>query len=67
MNKNWLFVLILVVLVVAAGVQAVELQAMKKSISDSGLSFSSKGSGSTSGTASSTGSLDSLPQMVGGC
>ena len=65
MNKGWLFALILIVLVIAAGVQAVELYTMKKSISENGFATAVKSSAGAA--SSSTGSLDSLPQMVGGC
>lgn len=70
MNKNLILVLVLVVLVVVSAIQAVQLTGLKSKIESSALKL---GSGKapqvtvTSSQVASSGGLDNLPSMVGGC
>ena len=69
MNKNWIFAIVLAILVVVSAVQAVQLNSIKEDISTGKISTgTSTSTSSSSGTASSSASsLSSLPQQVGGC
>ena len=68
MNKN--MILVLVVLVVVSVIQAVQLTGLKSNIEEGSLKL---GSGSktpqvtTTNTQTSSGNLQDLPSMVGGC
>lgn len=72
MNKNWVFAMVLGILIIVSVVQAVQLNSIKQSLSEgeitvgSASSTTSKASSSSSGTSSSA-SLTELPSMVGGC
>ncbi|MBS3174428.1 hypothetical protein J4440_00945 [Candidatus Woesearchaeota archaeon] len=69
MNRNIIIVVALVVLVVIAGLQAFQLSGLKSEL-DSGevkLKSASSSAGIASQGSGSPSSLDSLPQMVGGC
>ncbi len=69
MDKNTVMVIVLVVLFLFAGAQAVQLTVIKNQIAESGLTtgVASIGTSVSSGSSSSSSSLDSLPSMVGGC
>lgn len=73
MNKNWLFAIVLGVLIIVSVVQAVQLGSIKESLSSGDFSSGkatsgiSTGSSTSSGAASSSSSLSQLPSMVGGC
>ncbi|HIH14759.1 MAG: hypothetical protein QT08_C0009G0005 [archaeon GW2011_AR17] len=72
MNKNWIFAIVLGVLIIVSVVQAVQLSSIKESISEGELSTGSATSttntaGSSSSSTSSSSSLSELPSMVGGC
>ncbi|MBI5389656.1 hypothetical protein HZB01_04740 [Candidatus Woesearchaeota archaeon] len=67
-TKLWIMAAVLGLLIILAGVQAVQLAGIKEKIA-SGPAVSTAG-GNTQGGAPATNlkkSLDSLPQMVGGC
>jgi len=66
-NKFMIMAVLLGLLIIVAGVQAVELTSIKTKIADG--SFASAGSSGSSGNSGSTlkNNLDSLPTMVGGC
>jgi len=72
MNKNWIFAVVLGVLIIVSIVQAVQLTGIKESIGSGditiggGSSTTNTGSSSASSTSSSS-SLSELPSMVGGC
>ncbi len=73
MGKELFLIVVVVLLIVVAGVQAFELNSIKNSLSENGLKLSSSGSSvkvssSTSVNANNLPkSLDNLPGMVGGC
>ncbi|MDP3728039.1 MAG: hypothetical protein Q8R18_01155 [bacterium] len=72
MNKNWIFAVVLGVLIIVSLVQAVQLSSIKESISEGDISTGSASStvdtaGSSSSSSSSSSSLSELPSMVGGC
>jgi len=72
MNKNWIFAIVLGVLIVVSVVQAVQLGSMKESLSEgkitSGSATSTVNTASDSSkSSSSSSSLSDLPSMVGGC
>jgi len=69
MNKNVIFAVALVILVVVAGLQAVQLTALKSKLASGGVNLKTGSSSSNTNvqTTNSQASLDNLPQMVGGC
>ncbi len=72
MNKNWIFAIVLGVLIIVSLVQAVQLNSIKQSLNDGEITVGSASSttntaGSSAGSASSSTSLTELPSMVGGC
>ena len=76
MNKTKnIFTIVLVVLVLISLVQAFQLNGLKAKLDDAGLSLGKASStvavasngGGSGGGISTPSSLDSLPQMVGGC
>lgn len=70
MNKNWIFAIVLAILVVVSVVQAVQLNTIKEDISTGAINLGSTtttSSSSSGSTSSSAASLSSLPQQVGGC
>ena len=73
MNKNWIFAIVLGVLVIVSLVQAVQLNSLKTSLSEGKITTGSASAGTSLGSSTSTGasssanSLSSLPQQVGGC
>ena len=68
-NKAQLKALVMVVavalLIIISGVQAVEIAGLKSKIKSGELSFSGQSSGNAAADLQK--SLQSLPQMVGGC
>lgn len=74
MNKNVVFAVVLGLLIVISVVQALQLSGLREKIANGGFSVSGKAtstsavaSDSSSGAASDSKSLSSLPSMVGGC
>lgn len=74
MNKNWIFAIVLGVLIIISVVQAVQLNSIKQSLSEGEITISgsassttSTASSSSSSSTSSSASLSELPSMVGGC
>ncbi len=72
MNKNWIFAIVLGVLVIVAAVQTIQLNVIKDGISSGEISSGSASSttntaSSSSSSTSSSSSLSELPSMVGGC
>ncbi len=72
MNKNWIFAIVLGVLIVVSLVQAVQLGSIKESISSGeittgGATSTTNTASSSSSSTSSSSSLSELPSMVGGC
>ncbi|MDP3728038.1 MAG: hypothetical protein Q8R18_01150 [bacterium] len=71
MNKNWIFAIVLGVLIIVSVIQAVQLSSIKESISKGEISAGSASSttntaGSSSSAASSSSYLIELPYLVGG-
>ena len=65
-NKFMIMAILLGLLIIVSGVQAVELSSIKTKIADGSFASGSSGSSSNSGSTLKN-NLDSLPTMVGGC
>jgi len=68
-SKNTLVIVVLVVLIVIAGVQAYELISLKNDLNENGVKYSSSSVSSKSSTNNNAlpSNVQNLPQMVGGC
>ena len=63
--KALVMVVAVALLIIISGVQAVEIAGLKSKMSSGAAAFSGQDSGSAAATLQK--SLQSLPQMVGGC
>jgi flagellar basal body-associated protein FliL len=68
-KKLWIMVIALGLLIVVAGVQAIELVGLKNKVNTelTGLSIAKPTSSSSSGSSTLQKNLQNLPSMVGGC
>ena len=67
-SKNTLVIVVLVVLIVIAGLQAYELISLKNDLNENGVKYSSSSVSSKSSNSQALPSnVQNLPQMVGGC
>ena len=67
MNKNMIIVVALVVLVVVAGAQAFQLSSLKSKLDFGNVNLKTNTASSSVASTNTQSSLDSLPDMVGGC
>ena len=67
MNKNMIIVVALVVLVVVAGAQAFQLSSLKSKLDSGNVNLKTNTASSSVASTNTQSSLDSLPDMVGGC
>jgi len=67
MDKQTMMLVVVIILVVLSGVQAVQIKNLKSEIAGGGLSLSEVSSNSAGGTSIATKYAQQAPTMVGGC